>query len=179
MSPVAVGFLFRSLLAYRGAANGLLVGLGAGRVDFFGDPDIAVGVITGVVVWQTIGFATILFLAGLQGVPALLVDAARVDGANARQVFRHVTLPAIAPAVTVTIVTLLILGMREYDRVAVLTDGGPARLTESIPFTIIKEAFTFARLGYAAAISMLLLVTVAIGSGLMLFRLRRYEDRGL
>lgn len=179
MSPVAAGFLFRSLLSYRGAVNEALVGIGIGRLDFLADPDTAVGVITAVVIWQTIGFATILFLAGLQGVPSDLIDAAQVDGANSRQVFWHITLPAIAPAITVTVVTLLILGMREYDRVAVLTDGGPARMTETVPFAIIKEAFTYSRVGYAAAISMILLVVVAVGSGLMLFRLRRYEGRSL
>jgi ABC-type sugar transport system permease subunit len=179
LSPVAAGFLFRSLLSYRGAVNEALVGVGVGRIDFLADPDMAVAVITGVVVWQTIGFATILFLAGLQGVPSDLVDAAQVDGANSLQVFRHVTLPAIAPAITVTVVTLLILGMREYDRVAVLTDGGPARMTETVPFTIIKEAFTYSRVGYAAAISMVLLVVVAVGSGLVLARLRRYAGRAL
>jgi ABC-type sugar transport system permease subunit len=179
MSPVAAGFLFRSLLSYRGAVNEGLAVLGIRPLDFLGKPDTAVVVITGVVIWQTIGFATVLFLAGLQGVPSDLVDAARVDGASGRQVFRHVTLPAIAPAITVTVVTLVVFGMREYDRVAVLTDGGPARLTETIPFAIIKEAFTYSRVGYAAAISMILLVVVGIGAGGLLYRLRRAEGRGL
>ncbi|HSZ41269.1 MAG TPA: sugar ABC transporter permease [Trebonia sp.] len=162
LSAVAVGFLWSALLSYDGAANAVLHALGFAPVQFLGTPVLALASVTAVSVWQLLGFSVVVMVAGLQTVPAELLDAARVDGASRRQTFRHVTLPLIAPTVTFNSVIVLVFLLRSYDIVVALTGGGPAGATETVAYKIINDAFSQGQLGYGSAQSVLLIVVTAL-----------------
>jgi ABC-type sugar transport system permease subunit len=128
-----------------------------------------------VVSWTTIAFATVIYLASLQSVPAELYDAARIDGATAVGRFRFVTLPMIAPGMTISVVLCLIITFKLYDVVAVLTGGGPAQATQTTAFYLITVAFTANRFGYASAIAIFLLVATTVIAYVLTGLLRRRE----
>jgi raffinose/stachyose/melibiose transport system permease protein len=162
LSAVAVGFLWNALLSYGGAANAVLHALGFAPVQFLGTPVLALASVTVVSVWQLLGFSVVVMVAGLQAVPGELLDASRVDGASRFQVFRHVTLPLIAPTVTFNSVIVLVFLLRSYDIVVALTGGGPAGATETVAFKIINDAFSQGQLGYGSAQSVLLIALTAL-----------------
>src|SRR5690606_22186214 len=88
LSTVSVGFIWKSILSYNGLFNNLLERLGGERIEFFGDPTLAVATITFLAVWQSTGFIIVIYLAGLQSIPASLYEAVKIDGANRWQQFR-------------------------------------------------------------------------------------------
>ncbi|HLH58452.1 MAG TPA: sugar ABC transporter permease [Streptosporangiaceae bacterium] len=162
LSAVAVGFLWSALLSYGGAANVLLHAFGFAPLQFLGTPTLALASVTLVSVWQLLGFSVVVMVAGLQSVPAELLDAARVDGASRFGTFRHVTLPLIMPTITFNSVIVLVFLLRSYDIVVALTAGGPAGATETVAFKIINDAFSQGQLGYGSAQSVLLIALTAL-----------------
>ena len=175
LAPIVVGFIWQSFLNTYGLLNGIITGLGFDQINFLGDQVLAVGSIIAVTFWQTIGFTTILYLAALKTIPDEFYEAARIDGANGFAQFRYLTVPLLAPAVTVNVVLLLIIFMRLYDYVVAMTAGGPAGATQTVAFLIIQEAFVNNRYGYGSAIAILLLVVVTLFSLLLFVRLRQRE----
>ena len=122
-----------------------------------------------------LGFCTVVYLASLQGIPKDLTEAAAIDGANRWQRFWNVTWPLLAPGVTINMVLLLIITFKLYDQVAVLTGGGPGGRTETLSYYIIRIAFNGNQLGYASAMAVVLFVTTAVISGVVVGRLKRRE----
>lgn len=123
--------------------------------------------------WQWIPFMTLLLLAGLQGIPEDIYEAARVDGASALQIFRKITFPLLLP---ISLTAILIRGLEIFkiiDVIVVTTGGGPGSATESLTMYIFDTAMTFGNYGYAAAISYALLVLVIVFSTLFLTLGRR------
>ena len=163
LSGVIVAFIWQSILTQGGLLNSALVQLGIVKtaVPWLGTPQLATLSICVAVSWITIGFATVVYSASLQSVPAELYEAARMDGAGAAKRFRHVTFPMIAPGMTISVVLSLITTFKLYDVIAVMTGGGPAESTQSTAFYLINVAFTDNRFGYASAIAMLLLALTA------------------
>jgi ABC-type sugar transport system permease subunit len=115
----------------------------------------------------------IILVAGLKGVPEELYDAAIVDGANAWNRFRHVTLPMIRRQIMFVIVWASLGAFQVFIPVYALTDGGPSRATNVIVYYIYKKAFRFGEMGYAMALSMVLLVILLIISVVQMRLLRR------
>ncbi|MFC6552797.1 carbohydrate ABC transporter permease [Cohnella cellulosilytica] len=177
LSTVSVGFIWKSILSYNGLLNNLLEKLGAERIEFFGNPTLAVATITFLAVWQSTGFIIVIYLAGLQSIPGSLYEAVKIDGANRWQQFRHITFPMLAPAFTMSIIFMFTGSMREYDRVAVLTYGGPAGATETIAYQVVKVGFSANRLSYSASLAVYMLVIVGILSVSLTLYLRRREER--
>lgn len=177
LSGVIVGFIWKSILTQNGLLNSALTRLGLvdEPVAWLGDPSLAVVSVCAVVSWITIAFATVVYAASLQSVPAELHEAARMDGAGVLSRFRHVTLPMIAPGMTISVVLCLITTLKLYDVVAVLTGGGPAGSTRSTAFYLISVAFTDNRFGYASSVAMLLLALTAVFSYGVTALLRRRE----
>lgn len=175
LSPLIVGFLWRTLLDYRGVINSLLASAGVGPIEFLGTPEFALLSVTGVIIWQSLGFNMVLYLAGLQNIPRSLLEAALVDGAGAWRSFWHVTLPLLAPVVTVNIVSVFIFNMREYDRIKAVTDGGPGGSTQTLAYKIINEAFNLGFLGRGSAYAVILMVAVGAVAGLLIWLLRKRE----
>jgi ABC-type sugar transport system permease subunit len=177
LSGVIVAFIWRSILTQNGLLNSVLQNFGLidAPVSWIGTPGLAALAICVVVSWVTIAFATVVYTASLQSVPAELYEAARMDGAGVWSRFRNVTLPMIAPGTTISVVLCLITTFKLYDVIAVLTGGGPAESTKSTAFYLITVAFTDNRFGYGSAIAMLLLVLTAAAAFGLTALLRRRE----
>ena len=177
LSGVIVAFIWRSILTQNGLLNTFLgnIGLADQPISWIGTPDLALLSICVVVSWATIAFATVVYVAALQSVPGELYEAARIDGATAVGRFRFVTLPMIAPGMTISIVLCLITTFKLYDVIAVLTGGGPANSTQTTAYYLITVAFTTNRFGYASAIAMFLLVAVTVIAYSLTGLLRRRE----
>ncbi|GLY88840.1 carbohydrate ABC transporter permease [Actinoallomurus iriomotensis] len=177
MTPVVTAALWKYLLAPDGAINGLLdgVGLGSWQQNWLGQGDLALGSVIGVIVWQFAGYSMVIFLAGLQGIPAEIHEAAAVDGAGAWQRFRRIVLPLLAPATTVNLMLSIIGGLKLFDQVWVMTAGGPGNATETLSTLIYKNAFQFNEYGYSVAIAIVLTIFVAIISSGQYGLLRRQE----
>ena len=177
LSGVIVAFIWRSILTQNGLLNTFLgnVGLADQPISWIGTPDLALLSVCVVVSWATIAFATVVYVAALQSVPGELYEAARIDGASAVGRFRFVTLPMIAPGMTISIVLCLITTFKLYDVIAVLTGGGPANSTQTTAFYLITVAFTTNRFGYASAIAIFLLVATTVIAYSLTGLLRRRE----
>ncbi len=131
--------------------------------DWLGDPDVALYSILVAYAWQATGAAMVLFLAGLQNVSQELKEAARVDGANRRQVFRSVTFPALMPTFVVVTVLSIINSLKVFDLVYGMTGGGPAQSTQVLALWSYTQSFTLHDYGNGMAVAMVLLaVTLAI-----------------
>ena len=112
--------------------------------------------------WQGIGFAMLIMLAGLQGIPEEYYEAASIDGANGWQRMRFVTLPMLSPAIFFVVVTSLINAFQSFDQFFILTKGGPADATTPLTLYIFNNAFSFFKMGYGAALAAVLFVIILI-----------------
>ncbi|WP_457101289.1 carbohydrate ABC transporter permease [Microbacterium sp. P5_E9] len=162
ISALIIGFLWSALLAPHGVVNSMLGQAGWGSIPFLTDPMFAKATVIFTVVWSHFGFNMILYIAGLKSIPAEYYEAATVDGANRWARFRHITLPLLAPIVTVNVVLTLVGFLKVYDIVLALTDGGPAASTQTIVYQILMDSFQNAKLGFGAAQSVILLIVTAI-----------------
>jgi raffinose/stachyose/melibiose transport system permease protein len=131
--------------------------------DWLGNKDIALYSVFVAYLWQTVGFSMVLFLAGLQNVSQTLVETARIDGAGRWAVFKHVTLPALRPTITIVLVLSVISSLKAFDIVYGLTGGGPAQSTQMLALWAFTQAMQIFDFGRGAAISVvLLLITMAV-----------------
>jgi len=180
LPPLIVAFLWQYIYSSEGALNRFMaaVGLGGLQQNWLGDPQIALWVVTATVIWQFAGVSMVIFLAGLQGVPQELKDAAALDGAGAFQKFWNVTRPLIAPATTVNLILSIIGGLKLFDQVFAMTGGGPGYATETLSTVIYKTAFVSGDYGYSTAIALVLTVIVAAISLVQLKILRSQEVEG-
>ena len=112
--------------------------------------------------WQGIGFAMLILLAGLQGIPEEYYEAASIDGASGWQRMRFVTLPMLTPALFFVVVTSLIGAFQSFDQFYVLTQGGPAHATTPLTLYIFQNAFSFFKMGYGAALAAVLFVIILV-----------------
>jgi ABC-type sugar transport system permease subunit len=167
------GWIYNPLF---GVLNSLLeaVGLGDLAKGWLGDPDTALIAVLIAAIWSTFGFVVVMFLAGLQGIDMNLVDAAKVDGANAAQRAWHILLPGIAPIFTFVLTITLVGAFSVFDIVYVMTRGGPGTATEVMAGYAYKMAFGRNFAGYGAAISMV----IAAISLVLAVVLLRYRERG-
>ena len=182
IAPVVIAFLWKYLLNPDpdSGINALLgfVGLGFLQQDWLGDPSLALWSVGFTVVWQYAGYSMVIFLAGLQGVPRELEEAAALDGAGRWTRFRHVVLPLIAPAVTINLMLSTIGGLKLFDQVFAITQGGPGYSTETLSTLIYKQAFVFGSYGYSTAVALVLAILVAAVSLVQLKYLRSREIAG-
>lgn len=175
LSPIVVGFIWQAQLNYQGIANGLLESLGVGRINFLGEPTLAVVSLAWVTIWQSLGFVMVLYLAALQTIPREIYDASSIDGATPAQQFARITIPLLAPATTTTTVLLLVFFMRLYDYVVVLTGGGPGGASETVAFQIVRTSFSGNQYAYGSAQAIVLLGSVAVISVVTLWGLGKRE----
>jgi multiple sugar transport system permease protein len=141
------------------------------------DPRTAMIAVMFVGVWKNVGFYMVMYLAGLQSIPEELHEAARLDGANAWQRFRRVTLPLLSNQTMLVSVMALIATLQAFDQIYVMTHGGPFFKTETLVMLIYREGFKELRFGYGASISMVLLVFVFVLSMLQYGYFRRKQVR--
>jgi multiple sugar transport system permease protein len=177
LSSVVVSVIWRSLLVDDGLLNSILRTLGVvNPPGWLSDPRYAIFTVAGIIVWQMLGFAVVVYLAGLAGVPEEIEEAASIDGAGPVRRFRSITWPLIAPSVTINTVMLMISAFKVYDQIAVLTNGGPGTNgTATIAFDVIRTAFDEQRAGIASAEAGIMLIIVGIASVVVLRLLQRRE----
>ena len=174
-SIVAIAVVWRFLLnPDQGLLNMLLAQVGIDGPSWLGDPTLAMPSIIAMAAWRNLGFAMIVFLAGLQTIPVQLYEAAAIDGASRWQGFRHVTLPLLRPTVLFLVVITTIGYLQLFEEPFVMTEGGPVDQTLSISMYMYQQGFDFFNQGYAAAIAWILFILVAIVAAVQ-FRLLRSE----
>ncbi|MCL6602960.1 MAG: sugar ABC transporter permease [Paenibacillus sp.] len=165
ISGIVMGFVWTIILNYNfGVVNQMLdsIGLGAYIVDWLGNPKYAMLSIILSTVWKSAGYYMIIYLAGLQGIPQELTEAASIDGANGRQQFRHITFPLLAGSVTVCMVLSMISSLKIFDQIAVMTDGGPGFETETLTYIIYKVGIGELRQGFGTAMALVLFLIILI-----------------
>ena len=161
-SIVAIAVVWRFLLNPDvGLLNMLLGGLGINGPAWLADPVLAMPSIIVMAVWRNLGFAMIVFLAGLQAIPSSLYEAAAIDGAGRWQGFRYVTLPMLRPTILFMTVITTIGYLQLFEEPFVMTGGGPLDKTLSVTMYMYQQGFTFFHQGYASSIAYVLFVIVA------------------
>lgn len=179
-SAVAVAWVWRWLYQPDfGAINLLLSAFHLPTQRFLFDPNQSLLSITFVVVWQGLGFTIIIFLAGLQQIPDVYYDAARVDGAGRWSLFRHITLPLLNSTIVYLAVLQTIAFLRMFTEVLNMTrqgDGGPLNTTTTVVLRVYREGFGSLNMGYASALSVaLFLIILAITIVQLRFLQRRFD----
>ena len=163
VTNVVIGLIWRILLSYDfGILNWLLSLVGIGKVAWLGDPGLALWSLVLLDVWNTTAFVALLVLAGLAAVPDEPRQAARVDGASSWQVFRLITLPLLKPVIFVAVVWRTIDLFRIFDVVYTLTGGGPYNATETISLYAYNQGFASFNLGFASAVSYLIILSLLV-----------------
>ncbi|WP_010105756.1 carbohydrate ABC transporter permease [Verminephrobacter aporrectodeae] len=162
IAPICVGLIWRYLFdASFGPINQALAWIGIAPQAWLASPALAFGAMVLTDIWQWTPFVLIMVLAGLQGLDESVMEAARMDGANGWQQIVRVKLPIVQPILIVTLLARMIDGFRGLEVIYVMTFGGPGLSTELFSLHIFKAAFISQKLGYSAALSILLLVIVS------------------
>ncbi|MFC4809801.1 carbohydrate ABC transporter permease [Paenibacillus sp. GCM10023250] len=153
----------------------LFAALGLDVTSPLGNPHYALFGLIVVAVWQGIGPPMIIYIAGLQGIPGELLESAKIDGAGAFRAFRNVTLPLLAPSITINMLLTLTGALKVFDLVYVTTNGGPRFSTEVITTFIYKTAFSSFKAGYGMAMSMIFFAVLVIVTVVQVSIFRRRE----
>lgn len=171
LSFVAIGVIWTLFFNFDyGILNAVLgaIGLQGLKHDWLGSADTALGAVIFVDIWKWSGFHLVIYLAGLQSIPKDLYEAARIDGANAWQRFRRITIPLLQPFTAINVLLASLGAFSVFDLIYVMTQGGPFKATNVAMVEVYLQAFQFNRLGYAGAMSVVLLALVATMSILIL-----------
>ncbi len=159
---VAISLVWSFFFAPRsGTLNWFLSLFGIGGPSWLSNSQWAMPAVIIVSVWFGVGFPMIILLAGLQGIPEMYYDAAKIDGASAWARFRYVTLPLLTPALFFLSITQFISSFQVFGIIYVLTGGGPANATSVYIYYIYQNAFQNSRMGYASAMAWILFAVIA------------------
>lgn len=162
---VAISILWRFLFSRQGTVNVLLKALGLPSVDWLGNPNLALGTMGLLVVWQ-FGSSMVLFLAGLKNIPTELYEAARVDGAGSIRSFFKITLPLLSPIIFFNLIMQTINAFKEFNAPYLITKGGPLNSTYLYGMMLYENAFSFLKMGYASAQSWVLFIIIMLFTAL-------------
>ena len=182
--PVVVGFATAALLWVwlLNTDSGLFspalqaLGITPQRINILGTFDTAFAAIVAMVVWKAAGFTMILLMTGLQGIPADIVEAARIDHAGPLQRFRFITLPLMRRTLGLALILCITGSMLAFDQFYIMVAGGPGNQTLTAVYWIFNQSFVSFRLGYGAALSIVLLAILLVLSLGQLWLLRDRED---
>lgn len=180
VAPVVVSVIWWLILTPNfGTLNKLLETVGVGPQGWLGSSTGAMASIIVVDVWHWTPLVFILIFTAVQGISTTLLEAARIDGATDRQVYRHVVVPLLVPAILVASFIRLTMGAKAFDEMYVLTKGGPDNATTLVSLYIRSVFFDQLELGYGAAVSILVILAVIVAMGLVaLGRVLRPATRG-
>lgn len=165
ISGIVSGFIWKIMYNYNfGSINSILnsIGLGQFRQDWLGNTSLTLIMIGVVLVWKGAGYYMIIYLASLQSVSTDLIEAAEIDGANAWQRFKSITVPMISGAFTINFTLSLINGLKVFDQINVMTDGGPGFTSETLVYLLYKVGFNEGRQGFGTAVGLMLLFIIII-----------------
>jgi multiple sugar transport system permease protein len=179
VSVVAWTLVWGFLLQDNGGINGILSVFGVDGPNWLQHGPTAMASVIFAQVVRSVGVNVVLFLAALQGVPGELYEAARIDGANNRQIFFRVTLPMISPTLLLTGIITIVGALQAFAQIAVLTQGGPGVSTTVLVYYVFQQAFEFNNIGYGSTLALMLLSLVLVLTVLQ-WQLRRkwvfYEE---
>ena len=178
VSPVIIGVIWNWIYnPLFGILNRTLRDIGLGNLakGWLGEPSTALYAVMITAIWSYIGFCVVVLYSGLQKVDSQLVDAAKIDGANAWTRFRHVIIPQISSVLTMVLVYTVIGGFNVFDLVWIMTRGGPANASEVIATYTYGKAFQENEVGYGAALSMVMTI-IALIAAIITLRLRGKEE---
>lgn len=175
MSMTIVGFIWKFIFSQGFAGLYDLTGFSILNYSWLGDVKLVFYSVALVGVWQSVGFYVVLYIAGLQAIPKDVLEAATVDGANARTKFFHVTLPLLAPSITTCVLMSLINALKVFDTILALTKGGPAGSTYSVTLDIYREAFQNNNYGFGSAKALIFFGIVLVLTQIVLKGFKRKE----
>lgn len=178
LSPLIIGLVFKSIFnPQTGVINMALgvMGLSGLQRDWLGDTGTALAAVVMVEVWRLVGQNMVIYIAGLQAISDDYLEAADIDGATYFQKLRYVMIPQLMPSITINLVLNLIAGLKVFDLVFVLTNGGPARATEALNTVIYKE-YSSGRYGFSTALGLVMFVFTCIVAFSVLRVMTKEED---
>lgn len=171
-TPVAIALIWALMFnPSLGVLNYFLQSLGLPRSLWVAQASLAIPSLVLVDVWQWSPMIALILLAALQGVPSEHYEAARIDGASGLQVFWHITLPGIRPAIIVALILRTIDALKTFDIIYVITEGGPGVASETLNVFAFKTGFQFFQAGYAATL-LIFLMFIVLGVAILLNSLR-------
>jgi alpha-glucoside transport system permease protein len=156
-----------------GLLNAMLGNVGIGPVAWLGDQGLVNFALIAVGIWGSVGFATVILSAAVKSIPAEVIESARVEGANERQIFFRMILPMVSLPISVLAVTLVVNVIKLFDLIFVMTGGGPGTASQVIAFTMYQQAFGAGQWGYGAAVAVVMLVLL---TPIMIFNVRRFRS---
>lgn len=163
LAPVVVGLLWRFMLSTEsGIVNWAISLLGFPRTDFLSNTALALPVIALVDVWQWTPFMFLILLAAIQALPHEPFEAAAIDGATTWETIRHIAVPMLRYPILVALLLRTIDAFRVYDLIFMMTRGGPVNATDTLSWSVYNNGFRNFNMGYAAALSWLILIIVTI-----------------
>lgn len=176
ISPLVMGYIMYFFTKLKGGVlNEILAIFGLAPFDWLAHPGSAIMLIVIINSWQFVGVSMVIYLAGIQGISTSYMEAAQIDGANAWQRFRYIMLPLLMPAISSSVIYNLIGGLKLYDVIISLTQGGPGKMTNSLATYIANRYFDAERAGYAAAIGFFSFVMIMIISTIVNGYFRKKE----
>ena len=159
-SAVAIGLVWFQFYAPKGIFNEVLGWVGIAGPAWLTDLKFALPAVIVVAVWQGIGYPMVILLAGLQGIPQSLYEAARIDKASSWTQFWKITLPLLTPQLFFVLIMQFIASFQIFGIIFVMTKGGPGNATNVLIYYLYQNAFTFGRLGYASAMAWVLFIII-------------------
>jgi ABC-type sugar transport system permease subunit len=177
-SIAVLALIFRRFLSPRpdGPINYLLGLVGIAPQNFLVDVNQALPSVVVISLWEAFGYYMVIWLAGLQGIPRELYDAASVDGAEGWRLHRHITIPLLRPTAAFIVVVSTIGALQVFGSIFILTGGGPVYATTTVAYHIYGQAFNFGRFGYASALSIFFFLLILLITWLQSKYLRFGED---
>jgi alpha-glucoside transport system permease protein len=155
-----------------GLLNAILGAFGVAPISWLGDQGIVNFALIAVGIWGSVGFATVILSAAVKSIPAEVIESARVEGANERQIFFRMILPMVSLPISVLAVTLVVNVIKLFDLIFVMTGGGPGTSSQVIAFTMFQQAFQAGQWGYGSAVAVIMLVLL---TPIMIFNVRRFR----
>jgi alpha-glucoside transport system permease protein len=156
-----------------GLLNAILDPFTSGSISWLGNPALVNAALIAAGIWGSVGFATVILSAALKSIPSEVLEAARTDGANERQIFFRIILPMVSLPISVLAVTLLVNVIKLFDLIYVLTNGGPGVSSRVIAFTMYNESIPGGQFGRGAAITVIMLLLLI---PIMAFNIRRFRS---
>jgi ABC-type sugar transport system permease subunit len=174
VTSVIVGSIIWAMMYHSqlGLIQSFLNAVGIPRQAFLSDAGRALPAVTVMMIWKDLGFSFIILLAGLKAIPQTYYEAALVDGANAWEAFRRVTIPLLMPVLMFVVVTQAVFSFQVFVPVYQMTRGGPSDSTKVLVYYIYQQGFRFQDMGYASALSVVALIIMVIISYLLMRWLR-------
>lgn len=178
LSTLVVGYLWKYILSASdfGFVNQILNQLGVGTVNFLGNGKLALVSIIFTQVWQWFGWSMVIYLGNLQSISDDLYEAASIDGASTLRKFWHITIPGLASAIKINLVTGIISGLKVFDVVLSMTNGGPAHKTDTI-LSLMFAKFSEGNYGYASSFGIMFLIVSMVLSAVLLGLFGKWERR--